>query len=176
MTQITGGAGDTQDARDTRDALIIEATEDQQRVVRALQAGSHESWLDLDLTPSQIKSLMVLASGQRAIYTLADEVGLQRSATSTVVEHMVRQGLVLRGEDPADRRRTLVDLTPAGVALIAQLRQGGQDTFRALLIRLAPDDLAAAARTMRALATVAEAMRAERAAAQGAAPAPERHD
>ena len=168
MTQVMR---DTHDTHDTREALIAAAIQDQERVARAMQAGGHAAWLDLDLTPSQIKSLMVLADGARPIYALADEVGLHRPATSTLVEQLVRQGLVLRAEDPTDRRRTLVDLTPAGVALSARLRQGGQDNFHALLVRLAPDDLAAVTRAMRALATAAEACSAERAAANRAAPA-----
>ena len=37
-----------------------------------------------------------------------------QSVVSEIVSHLVQQGLLERESDPADRRRTLVWLTPAG--------------------------------------------------------------
>jgi len=63
--------------------------------------------------------------------------------------------VVTRTEDPTDRRRTLVDLTPTGVELIARLRQGNEAHFRALIERLTENDLNALAQGIEALALAA---------------------
>jgi DNA-binding MarR family transcriptional regulator len=62
-------------------------------------------------------------------------------------------GLFLRAEDPGDRRRTLVDLTPGGREMVTRLRQGREDLLRAALDRLSDEELRT---TIRLLSTIAE--------------------
>jgi len=140
---------------EARDRLISSVLASQQQVVRSMQGTTKEAWLDLDLTLSQIKGLLVVSHGPLPIHVLAEQVGLQRPAASILVEHLVQFGVVTRTEDPTDRRRTLVDLTPAGVALIDRLRQGNEAHFRALIERLGQDDLIALAQGVEALAQAA---------------------
>jgi DNA-binding MarR family transcriptional regulator len=46
-----------------------------------------------------------------------------QSVVSEIVAHLERQGLLERESDPADRRRTLVWLTPAGQATLRRQRE-----------------------------------------------------
>lgn len=67
------------------------------------------------LTFPQVRAMSFLAMrGASALRDIADFQGLTPSAISQVVDGLVRDGLVRRREDPRDRRRVLLDLTPEG--------------------------------------------------------------
>jgi DNA-binding MarR family transcriptional regulator len=57
-----------------------------------------------------------------------------------LVGRLERDGLVVRLIDPDDGRATLVDITDAGQALLAQLRQTQRDNLAELLEALSPDE------------------------------------
>ncbi len=137
----------------TRDAMVERVMDAQRLVARSLLSLAEPNWLELDLTLPQLKSLMILtASGPLSISRMAELLHLQRSATSTLIDHLVRVQLVARTEDADDRRRTLVDLTPSGRTLVTRLRQGREDSMRKVLSRLSDDDLVAIARILRTIA------------------------
>jgi DNA-binding MarR family transcriptional regulator len=67
-----------------------------------------------------------------------------QSVVSEIVDGLARRGLLMRDSDPADRRRTLVWLTPAGIeALRRDAEVLSEDALTAALARMAPDDRAA---------------------------------
>jgi DNA-binding MarR family transcriptional regulator len=51
--------------------------------------------------------------GERSIGELARELGLSLPAASTLARELEQHGLLVRREDPADRRRTVVGVAPA---------------------------------------------------------------
>jgi DNA-binding MarR family transcriptional regulator len=51
--------------------------------------------------------------GERSVGELARELGLSLPAASTLTRELAGHGLVVRREDPGDRRRTVVALAPA---------------------------------------------------------------
>lgn len=53
---------------------------------------------------------------------LADALDLDKSHLVGRIDELQRRGIVTRTQDPADRRRNKVELTPEGVALAAELR------------------------------------------------------
>jgi DNA-binding MarR family transcriptional regulator len=63
-------------------------------------------------------------AGPLTIGEAAAHLNRAQSVVSEIVSHLQDQGLLEREQDPADRRRTLIWLTPAGQAdaLIAGLR------------------------------------------------------
>lgn len=147
---------------ETRQTLIAAAIKAQEQVTQSLLALAEPDWLALDLTLTQLKSLMVLtAVGSLPVHQLAEALRLGRPATSTLVEQLVRLDLVTRAEDPTDRRRTLVSLTPQGVAFISRLRQGKDDKMYALLGMLDDADLVALTRVLQTLAQFARTLRAD---------------
>jgi DNA-binding MarR family transcriptional regulator len=138
----------------TRDELIERVMRAQYQATQSMLLLAEPIWLDLDLTLQQLKSLMVItASGSMPVSRLAELLHLQRSATSTLVDHLVHLGLFARAEDRDDRRRTLVDLTPSGREMVTRLRQGREDLMRAALEQLTDEDLHT---TIRVLRTIAE--------------------
>lgn len=65
--------------------------------------------------------------GQLAATDLAGLERVSHQAVATAVRELEETGLVSRAPDPADRRRTLIALTPAGRDRLATERCAGQD-------------------------------------------------
>ena len=71
---------------------------------------------------------------------LADDA-FRRSATMTgIVDRLVKMGLVARHRDVDDRRRVLVELTPAGRDALAKVRRSREKRLRETLARLSTED------------------------------------
>lgn len=91
--------------------LILELHRATHATLTALQARL----ADLDLTAAEINSLAILASGQqRSIGELAAAAATKPTTLTSVLDRLVRRGLVVRQLDPADRRSFLVSLTQDG--------------------------------------------------------------
>ncbi|MHB9059137.1 MAG: MarR family winged helix-turn-helix transcriptional regulator, partial [Bacillota bacterium] len=75
---------------------------------------------------------------------------------SLLVDRLVRQGWVVRGEDPEDRRRTIASLSKEGTDLVANMRHGGRESLERWLAAMSDGDLAALRRGLQALAEVIE--------------------
>jgi DNA-binding MarR family transcriptional regulator len=80
---------------------------------------------------------------------LAASGGITQPAMTQLVGRLERDGLVVRLVDPHDGRATLVDITDAGRALLAQRRQVQGDNLAELLEALSPDDEATLSLAMR---------------------------
>jgi DNA-binding MarR family transcriptional regulator len=133
---------------------IVEA---QRTVVRALHAAS-PSWLELNLTMAQLKTLIVLSDeGPLHVGQVGCRLGVTLPTASYQVERLVRAALVERVEDSRDRRRTLVHPTPKAEELLRSLRQGRAGQLRAWLRELNPDDIEALEKGLSALAAIAHA-------------------
>ncbi len=75
-----------------------------------------------------------------------------QSVVSEIVSHLERQGMLERESDPADRRRTLIWLTPAGHAALHRQREVlSADLLAGALSRMHPDQADALLGALRAL-------------------------
>jgi DNA-binding MarR family transcriptional regulator len=129
----------------------------QKSVARHMFQTSIPEWTQLDLTMGQLRTLMALAAdGPMTVSALAERLGIAKPTASILIDRLVQVGDADRSEDPEDRRRTLVTLTPAGVALVARLRNGQSERFERWLAAMRADDLAALTQGMQALAAIAE--------------------
>lgn len=133
---------------------VLEA---QARLARCMEGVGSADWMALDLSIGQLKALMLLA-GQPdvTISEVAQRLNLGRPAASILVDRLVHLRFVQRTEDASDRRRTRVTLTAEGDELVSRLRQVGRDRYAQWLRAMAPDDLAALARGLEALAAAAD--------------------
>ncbi len=69
---------------------------------------------------TQFSTLMTLhKQGTCAISEIAEELGVSTAAASQMVDRMVNDGMILRTEDPNDRRVKLVSLYRARRAIAA---------------------------------------------------------
>jgi DNA-binding MarR family transcriptional regulator len=60
-------------------------------------------------------------TGPLTVARLAEHVGIDRSGTSRYADRLQQAGLLARQLDPADRRMSLISLTPEGERLASQL-------------------------------------------------------
>jgi DNA-binding MarR family transcriptional regulator len=91
----------------------------------------------------------VADDGPTRLTGLATAGGITQPAMTQLVGRLERDGLVVRLIDPDDGRATLVDITDAGQALRAQLRQTQRDKLGELLEALSSDDEATLSLAMR---------------------------
>src|SRR5690606_26314892 len=82
---------------------------------------------------------------------LASDVGLDRSVVSRRATALQSAGLLARSPDPRDRRGTLLELTPAGRASVAEMRDRLAAVVDAHLAGVPDADAAAFARVLRGL-------------------------
>lgn len=135
---------------------IDQVLEAERVIFEALQAGAGCFWAEVDLPMSQMKALQVIAAGgPLPVGRVAQALGIGNPAASVLVDALVRQGLLTRAEDPADRRRTLVALSLQGQQLVERLLRGSVQRMADWLMRLSDKDLADLVRVMRTLAAVA---------------------
>src|SRR5579862_4723276 len=96
-------------------------------------------------------------AGPLTVGEAAAHMSRAQSVISEIVTHLERQGLLEREDDPADRRRTLIWLTPAGHETLRRDREVlGVDHLARSMARLPPgraDELIAGLRTLVDLAT-----------------------
>ena len=84
----------------------------------------HKPFLEpLGLTfPQYLVILELLDDAPLSVGALGDRLGMDTGTITPLVKRLAVAGLVTRTRDPADERRVLVDPTPRGRALEAEVR------------------------------------------------------
>ena len=86
------------------------------------------------VSPNQFLVLMALAeTGQVCQQFLAGVIGIDPRNIVPILDSVEARGLISRDTDPADRRRRLIGLTPAGRRVVAELSSLGEQSERELL-------------------------------------------
>jgi DNA-binding MarR family transcriptional regulator len=95
---------------------------------------------DTGLSPSQLSALTsVERHGPMTLGHLADHERVAPPSVTKVVDKLEERGLVVRVPDALDRRVTRVSITPAGEALLADVRARKDLWLAARLAQLEPD-------------------------------------
>lgn len=77
--------------------------------------------LNLGRGSGRVKALLWLAEGPLSLSGIAEAVGVDAPYATLIVDTLEERRLVERRPDPADRRRKLVSLTPAGKEAVARV-------------------------------------------------------
>ena len=86
------------------------------------------------VSPNQFLVLMALAeTGPVCQQFLAGVIGIDPRNIVPILDSVEARGLISRDTDPADRRRRLIELTPAGRRVVAELSALGEQSERELL-------------------------------------------
>ncbi|MGO9196944.1 MAG: MarR family winged helix-turn-helix transcriptional regulator [Acidimicrobiales bacterium] len=93
----------------------------QRRFNEELHRGLHEELQSV--TIHQLSVLEHLRDGAVSMRELAKSLGVSESASTAAADRLVRQGLVERLSDPADRRIVRVALTATGATLVDRVQQ-----------------------------------------------------
>jgi DNA-binding MarR family transcriptional regulator len=92
------------------------------------------------LSPRHVAALEQLLSGPLTVGDLASRLGLTLPTVSGVLADLDRAGFIERHPDPADRRRTIVQVIPARAALIGEWLDGAAKPLARVLDRLSPSE------------------------------------
>ncbi|MET7328040.1 MarR family transcriptional regulator [Nonomuraea sp. NPDC005650] len=109
-------------------------------VGRRLRHGYVRRLVPLGLNPGQARALRALAEAPQALrmVRLADELRIVPRSLTPVVDALEEAGLARREVDPANRRSTLVVITPEGRRMAESARDArrdaGQDLFAILTL------------------------------------------
>ena len=136
-------------AKSDRTQLIERVLELEEKVYRALRPIVPKEWLSVDLTMSQLKVLLLLfTDGPARMSVLASALGVSMTTATGIVNRMVQHGLLVRDNDPEDRRAVVCKLSEKGQELMTCLWEVGQTRVRSLLDQM----------TLPELHTISEAM------------------
>lgn len=116
-----------------------------------------EPWRKLDVPLAQLKTLfMIHIRGSMTSRHLAAHLRVTPGDVTSIVDRLVAQGLVTRGEDPGDRRVVLLHLTEKGQNVITDIHSSGLNLMRGTLNRMDQDDIEALHRGINAMLAIVE--------------------
>jgi len=127
-----------------RDALVDRYFELQPQMQRRFNLGLHRELREElhSVTVHQLGVLLLLRSGSVSMRELSKELDVSESAATAVTDRLVRQGLVERQDDPADRRVVRLALSGAGASLVTKLHETACRRTATLLAVLSDEQLA----------------------------------
>ncbi len=147
MTEQAGGSA--------HPALCLRLMQLFPRITRGMrrwqdQASPHAQ---APLSPRHVAALEELRGGPITVSELAARLGLSLPTVSGVLADLDRAGFVQRQPDPADRRRTIVQITPDKASFITQWLDGAASPIARVLDKLDPAEQEAFLKAMNLLET-----------------------
>jgi len=137
--------------------LIARIIEAQRRMNRVIRERTLDSWVKLNLTIPQLKSLFYVSRhGRVNLSGLASGIRVTPANVTGIADRLVEQGLLTRTPDPDDRRVSWLRATDKGKTLINDLREGRAQEMRRILDKLTEEELSTVARGFELVARAAE--------------------
>ena len=102
----------------SRDSLSERFVDAMQRMSGRMRPQSHSGWADLNLTMPQAKTLFHLSEEPRRMREVAAFLGTGMPSATSMIDRLVRKGLVRRVEDATDRRVVACELTRDGMEAV----------------------------------------------------------
>ena len=133
MTEIKGVSVTTANLADQCARVVMETVP---QVMRAIREEMRRQGAPL-LSLPQLRTLAYLDRNPGScLIFLARHLGVARPTASTIVERLVRRGMVTRADNPEERRRVVLSLTPMGARYMRRARQSTQTWMATALSRL----------------------------------------
>jgi DNA-binding MarR family transcriptional regulator len=157
LVVITGASararhhGQVSDIDETASALLTAS-----RALLAVIARSIAPELDR-ITVPQFRALVILSTADGPIRNrdLAAALGVHPSTFSRTADRLVAAGWVRRGENPQNRRETLISLTPSGRRVVDRVTARRVDELRAAVVGMSEAERAIVLEAMAAFARAA---------------------
>lgn len=124
---------------DPRIALVCEAFHG---FMKALHALDNPSWGSLDLTMSQLKTIMLLVdTGGLTGRDLAERLSVGAPAVTALVDRLVQRGYARREEDRSDRRISWARPTARAIDLFERIQATHRERLAEILKTIPADQL-----------------------------------
>ena len=124
-------------------------------LMRAAQVRDRDCICCHDISVTQCNALEALQRLPLTLGQLTDELLLDKSTTSRVVDALVRKGYVERTAHPSDRRALQIRSTTKGTKLYQQIERSLQEQSMLLLAEFPPEVREAAIKIVSDLASIA---------------------
>ena len=122
------------------------------RVIRGMRRWQDRAApMPSPLSPRHVAALEQLREGPLTVGELASRLGLSLPTVSGVLADLDRAGLVERHPDPADRRRTIVRVSPGQETLIGHWLDGAAEPLARVLDKLTTSEQEAFLKAMNLL-------------------------
>lgn len=106
------------------------------------------------LTAAQARAVALLYHhGELPIGEVAAGLGIRMPAASELVDRLEERGLVHRSVDPADRRRTIIELTDNALEVAVRMHDLRRSQIRTALEKLEPEERPVFLKSLRVLAS-----------------------
>jgi DNA-binding MarR family transcriptional regulator len=135
-----------------RSALCLRLMQLFPRVTRGMRRWQDRA-APAPLSPRHVAALEQVRGGPLTVGELASRLGLTLPTVSGVLADLDRAGLVERRPDPADRRRTIVQVIPGQAALVGHWLDGAAKPLARVLEQLTPAEQEAFLKAMDLLET-----------------------
>ena len=125
-----------------RQLLSERLVELMERMSFHMRPRSLGGWQDLELTMPQAKTMFLLhRQGPTRMGVLSEHLGRGVPSVTSMMDRLVKKGLVERVLDPSDRRVVACQLTDEGKKAVERFWQVSKDRRRALADALTVDEL-----------------------------------
>jgi MarR family transcriptional regulator, organic hydroperoxide resistance regulator len=121
------------------------------RLMHAVGAEARSHVSEMEITPHQGFALRLLSMRQRSMAELAQCMRVTPATATGVIDRLVQKGIVRRIEDTTDRRVVRLEVTDEGWQILNSFQRRIDDLLAEFLRRIAPEDVAALVRGMKAL-------------------------
>ena len=103
-------------------ALVGKILKTAEEIFQGVRQIIPPEWLTSDITVAQLRVLLVLyVQGPSRMSSIAACIGIAISTATSIVDNLVKKGLVARSDDPEDRRLVICTLSTEGQGLINRL-------------------------------------------------------
>ena len=114
------------------------------------------AWSGPDLTMPQAKTLGLLGQGSKRMSDIAEHLGRGMPSVTSLIDRLVKKGLVERIEDESDRRVVACQLTSEGRTSVDEFLRLGHLKSEAIADALTEEELAVVVPAMEVLAAALE--------------------
>ena len=146
-------SGPTDSSAQATAVLVLEVVPRVMRLIRAEMRGAARSSISV---PQLRAMLFVRHHPGSSLSALAEHLGVGLASASTMVDRLVRQGLLTRVQDPAERRRVMLGLTPEGTRQLDTARRRASEALADALAACSADQRVAVEQAMTVLGAAVE--------------------
>jgi len=113
-----------------------------EKIFKQIKATIPPEWLTSDITVAQLRVLLVLyTEGPSRMSSIASSLEIAISTATGIVDKLVNKNLVMRHDDPEDRRLVICTLSTQGQKLMNRLWMLGQNEIERLVRGLSMEQL-----------------------------------
>ena len=128
--------------RPDREGLVQQILKLSEDIYNSVPLDIPSEWLESDLSVAQLRVILVLQSqGPSRMSSVASVIGIALPTATGVMDNLVKKNLVIRENDPQDRRLVICRLSPQGQDLINKLWISGRFQMENLLEGLTEEQL-----------------------------------